>query len=149
MLLFDFGGMADNYPADITRTFAIGQPEAQLAQVYAVVLAANEAAIRISRPGVPAYEVDRAARQVIVDAGYGEYFSHRTGHGLGLDTHEPPYIRAGNPQLLETGMIYTVEPGVYLPGVGGVRIEDDVLVTPSGVEVLTTFPKGLQAIGWN
>jgi len=148
LLLFDFGGTANGYPADITRTFAIGTPDQQLADVYATVLAANEAAIRVCKPGVTALDVDRAARQVITDAGYGEYFTHRTGHGLGVDIHEPPYINGANTQVLEAGMIFTIEPGIYLPGVGGVRIEDDVLITDSGVEVLTTFPKDLQVIGW-
>jgi Xaa-Pro dipeptidase len=84
--------------------------------------------------------VDRAARQVIAQAGYGEYFVHRTGHGLGLEVHEPPYIVEGNEELLQPGMTFTIEPGIYLPGQGGVRIEDDVLVTPQGAETLTTFP---------
>lgn len=149
LLLFDYGGMFNDYPADITRTFAIGAPNSQMSEVYAVVLAANEAGISASKPGVAAMDVDRAARQVIVDAGYGEYFTHRLGHGLGLDIHEPPYIRPGNAQVLEPGMVYTVEPGIYLPGIGGVRIEDNVAVTETGVEVLTSFPKQLQVIGWN
>ena len=149
LLLFDYGGMFNDYPADITRTFAIGAPNSQMSEVYAVVLAANEAGISASKPGVAAMDVDRAARQVIVDAGYGEYFTHRLGHGLGLDIHEPPYIRPGNAQVLEPGMVYTIEPGIYLPGIGGVRIEDNVVVTDTGVEVLTNFPKQLQVIGWN
>ena len=149
MLLFDFGGKFGHYPADITRTFAVGAPPSdQLANIYATVLAANEAGIKASKPGIPALEVDRAARQVIVDAGYGEYFTHRTGHGLGLDVHEPPFMRAGNAQILEPGMVYTVEPGIYIPGIGGARIEDNVVITESGVEVMTKFPKTLQVIGW-
>jgi Xaa-Pro dipeptidase len=95
---------------------------------------------------VPAEEVDRAARAVIAEAGYGEYFIHRTGHGLGLEVHEPPYIVAGNERSLEPGMTFTVEPGVYLPGRGGVRIEDDVLVTPDGAESLTAFPRELVSL---
>ncbi len=149
MLLFDFGGKFGHYPADITRTFAVGAPPTdQLANIYATVLAANEAGIRAGKPGVAAMEVDRATRQVIEDAGYGEYFTHRTGHGLGIEGHEPPYMRAGNSQILEPGMVYTVEPGIYIPGVGGARIEDNVAVTETGVEVLTHFPKMLQVIGW-
>jgi Xaa-Pro dipeptidase len=94
-------------------------------------------------PGVPAEEVDGAARAVIEEAGYGEYFFHRTGHGLGLEVHESPYIIAGNERLLEPGMTFTVEPGIYLPERGGVRIEDDVLVTPDGGESLTAFQRDL------
>ena len=101
-------------------------------------LAAGKAAVR---PGVAAQDVDRAARTVIEAAGYGEQFFHRTGHGVGLETHEPPYIVEGNQGLLEPGMLFTVEPGIYVAGLGGVRIEDDVVVTTSGVETLTTFPR--------
>jgi len=131
------------YAADITRTFAIGELEEELARVYEVVRAANGAGRAAAGPGVVAEEVDRAARALIEEAGYGEYFIHRTGHGLGLEVHEPPFIVAGNGRALEPGMTFTVEPGVYLPGRGGVRIEDDVLVTPGGAESLTTFPRGL------
>ncbi|HIQ00829.1 MAG TPA: M24 family metallopeptidase, partial [Anaerolineales bacterium] len=94
----------------------------------------------------PAQEVDRAARAVIEEAGYGEYFIHRTGHGLGLEGHEPPYIVEGNRQPLQPGMTFTVEPGVYLPGRGGVRIEDDLVITPEGAESLTTFPRELTVL---
>ena len=137
----DCGATVGGYAADITRTFAIGELEPELARVYEIVRAANEAGRAAAGPGVPAEEVDRAARAVIRDAGYGEYFIHRTGHGLGLEVHEPPYIVAGNQRPLEPGMTFTVEPGIYLPGRGGVRIEDDVLVTPTGAESLTTFPR--------
>jgi Xaa-Pro dipeptidase len=147
LLLFDFGAASNGYLADITRTFAVGKVDPELVKVYETVLAANQAGIRAAKPGVPAQEVDRAARKVIVDAGYGEYFLHRTGHGLGIDAHEGPYIREGNGQLLEPGMVFTVEPGIYLPGKGGVRIEDDVLVTATGVDVLTSFPKAFKVIG--
>jgi len=102
--------------------------------------------VELLRAGVPAGGVDRAARAVIEEAGYGEYFIHRTGHGLGLEVHEPPYIVAGNERLLEPGMTFTVEPGVYLPGRGGVRIEDDVLVTSDGAESLTAFPRELVSL---
>ncbi len=147
LLLFDFGAMANGYMADITRTVAVGKVDPELVKVYETVLAANQAGIHAAKPGVPAQEVDRAARKVIADAGYGEYFMHRTGHGLGIDAHEGPYIREGNAQLLEPGMVFTVEPGIYLPGKGGVRIEDDVLVTVTGVDVLTSYPKTLKVIG--
>ena len=140
-IVVDCGVTVGGYAADITRTFAIGALVPEMAGIYEVVRAANAAGRRAVRPGVSAEEVDWAARAVIEDAGYGEYFMHRTGHGLGLEVHEPPYIVAGNERTLEPGMIFTVEPGIYLPGQGGVRIEDDVLVTPDGAESLTTFPR--------
>jgi Xaa-Pro dipeptidase len=111
--------------------------------MYDAVLAANQAGRLAVRAGMVAQEIDRTARQAITLAGYGEYFIHRTGHGLGLETHEPPYIVEGNLEILEAGMTFTVEPGVYLPGVGGVRIEDDVLVTEERSETLTTLPRNL------
>jgi Xaa-Pro dipeptidase len=145
-IVIDFGATVGGYVADLTRTFAIGPLEPELARVYEVVQAANEAGRAKARPEVPAGEVDRAAREVIEEAGYGEYFTHRTGHGLGLETHEPPYIVAGNERILEPGMTFTIEPGVYLPGRAGVRIEDDVVVTDSGAESLTTFPREFIAL---
>jgi Xaa-Pro dipeptidase len=140
-IVVDCGVTVGGYSADITRTFAIGVLEPELARVYEVVRAANEAGRAAAGPGVPAEEVDRAARAVIEEAGYGAYFTHRTGHGLGLEVHEPPYIVAGNERPLEPGMTFTVEPGVYLPGRGGVRIEDDVVVTSDGAESLTSFTR--------
>jgi len=145
IVLIDFGAIYQGYPADITRTVCFGEPSEEFQKMFAAVLAANEAAIAISKPGVAMQAVDRAARQVIEDAGYGEYFIHRTGHGLGLDVHEPiPQIAEGVEQVLEPGMVFTIEPGVYIPGVGGVRLEDDVLVTEQGLDVLTSFPKAWQ-----
>jgi Xaa-Pro dipeptidase len=140
-VVIDCGATVGGYAADITRTFAIGALEPELVRVYDVVQAANAAGRVAAGPGVSAEDVDQAARAVIDEAGYGEHFIHRTGHGLGLETHEPPYIVAGNERPLEPGMTFTVEPGVYLPGRGGVRIEDDVLVTAGGAESLTTFPR--------
>lgn len=140
-IVVDCGASVGGYAADITRTFAVGELDSELARVYEVVRAANAAGRAAASPGVRAEEVDRAARAVIEEAGYGQYFIHRTGHGLGLETHEPPYIVAGNRLRLEAGMTFTVEPGIYLPGRGGVRIEDDVLVTPDGAESLTTFTR--------
>jgi Xaa-Pro dipeptidase len=141
LVTIDCGAVYEGYTADITRTFAMGEVDAELAQIYEVVRQANAAGRAAVRPGVTAEEVDRAARQVIARAGYGPFFTHRTGHGLGIETHEPPYILEGNSLRLELGMVFTVEPGVYLPGRGGVRIEDDVVVTPDGVETLTSFPR--------
>ncbi|AWB43857.1 peptidase M24 family protein [Paenibacillus sp. CAA11] len=147
LLMFDIGVYAAGYASDITRTFAVGDISAELQTVYNTVLAANEQAIRATRPGASFSEIDLAARQVIEDAGYGPYFIHRLGHGLGIDVHEYPSIHAGNHDKLQSGNIFTVEPGIYLPGKGGVRIEDDVLVTENGVAVLTTFPKTLTVVG--
>jgi Xaa-Pro dipeptidase len=145
-VVVDCGASVAGYNADITRTFTLGGLDAELGRVYEVVRAANAAGRAAVAPGVPAQAVDRAARAVIEEAGYGECFIHRTGHGLGLEVHEPPYIVAGNEQPLAPGMVFTVEPGIYLPGRGGVRIEDDVWVTERGGESLTAFPRGLVAV---
>jgi Xaa-Pro dipeptidase len=134
---------SEGYYSDITRTYAVGEVGKELANIYSIVQEANAAGMEIIKPGVKAEEVDLAARQVIEKAGYGEYFIHRTGHGLGLEIHEPPYIVEGNEQVLEPGMAFTVEPGIYLPGRGGVRIEDNVVVTEDGCESLTTLPRDL------
>jgi Xaa-Pro dipeptidase len=135
--------LVDGYYSDITRTYAVGEPDEELARVYSVVQEANAAARDFIKPGVSAEEVDAAARQVIDEAGYGEYFIHRTGHGMGLEIHEEPNIVEGNDLLLRQGMVFTVEPGIYLPGKGGVRIEDNVVVTETGCETLTTLPREL------
>ena len=146
-LLIDFGTTARGYASDITRTFSVGQPSPRLQEIYEIVRAANEAGRQTAGPGVPAQEVDRAARRVIEQAGYGPYFTHRTGHGLGLEAHEAPSIVEGNTLLLDVGMVFTVEPGIYLPEVLGVRIEDDLVITPDGAESLTTFPRTLRTVG--
>lgn len=142
-LLIDFGAFYQDYPADITRTFCVGEPTEQMRAMYAAVYAANRAAREFARPGVTCDAVDRAARQVIEAAGFGDYFIHRLGHGLGLNVHELPNIVADNDQVLETGMVFTIEPGIYIPQVGGVRIEDNVLVVEDGIDVLTSFPREL------
>ncbi len=148
LLLIDFGTTVKGYASDITRTFAVGElHEQRLVDAYAAVRGANEAGRQAAGPDVPCQEVDRAARAVIEAAGFGEYFVHRTGHGLGMDIHEPPYLREGNAASLAAGHVITIEPGVYIPGLGGIRIEDDVLVTADGAESLTTFPRDLQVIG--
>jgi Xaa-Pro dipeptidase len=131
------------YYSDITRTYAVGDVEEELELIYSIVQEANAAGMEIIKPGIKAQEVDRAARQVIEKAGYGEYFIHRTGHGMGLEIHEPPYMVEGNELTLQPGMTFTVEPGIYLPDRGGVRIEDNVLVTEDGCESLTTLPREL------
>lgn len=143
LMLIDFGARLHDYPADITRTFGFGEVDTKLKEIYDVVLAANRAAVELVKPGVPCGEIDKAARDVITEAGYGEYFQHRTGHGLGLEVHELPQIASGVDAPLEQGMVFTIEPGVYVPGLGGVRIEDVIHVTENGAEVLTQFPRSL------
>ena len=142
-LLIDFGAKYNDYPADITRTFCVGEPTAQMRAMYDAVYEANKAAREFARPGVTCHDVDRVARRVIEDAGFGEYFIHRLGHGLGLSVHELPDIVSGNQTVLEPGMVFTIEPGVYIPQVGGVRIEDNVVVTEDGLDVLTSYPREL------
>ena len=142
-LLIDFGGMKDSYPADITRTFCLGTPSDKMREIYETVLAANTAAREKAAPGVACKDVDKAARDVIEAAGYGEYFIHRTGHGLGLEIHEWPNITSINEMLLEPGMVFTIEPGIYIPDFGGVRIEDNMVITETGSESLTSYPRDL------
>jgi len=142
-VVLDFGGRLQGYHSDITRTFFVGDPPARFREVYDVVRAAQEAGVAAARPGVPAQEVDRAARRVIAEAGFGPFFMHRTGHGIGLEEHEAPYIMEGNGEALEPGMAFSVEPGIYLPGEFGVRLEDCVVVTPDGAERLNRAPHEL------
>lgn len=137
----DYGVYYKYYWSDYCRTFFIGRPDPRLERIYRVVLEAQLAAIDRVRPGIAMQEIDLAARRIIEKAGFGEQFIHRTGHGLGLDVHEEPKITSRNEGLLEEGMVFTIEPGIYLPGLGGVRIEDDVVVTSRGAMVLNSFPK--------
>jgi Xaa-Pro aminopeptidase len=145
LVVVDIGGMtATGYRSDCTRTYVVGgAPDASVAEWYGILQAAQEAATAAVRPGVTAEDVDAAARRVIDDAGWGEHFIHRTGHGIGLDTHEAPYIVAGNRLALEPGMAFSVEPGIYLAGRCGARIEDIVVCTDDGVRVLDNGPRGL------
>ena len=133
----DFGVVVEGYCSDMTRTVHLGRGGARARAVYAAVLEAQEAAVAAVAPGVTAAAIDTAARSVLKRAGWGKYFSHSTGHGVGLEIHEGPRLAAKVEQVLEPGMVITVEPGVYLPGEFGVRIEDMVLVTDEGREVLT------------
>jgi Xaa-Pro dipeptidase len=142
-LLIDFGGKKEEYPADITRTFCLGDASPKMREIYQAVLEANLAAQAFAKPGVTSHEVDKAARDVIKKAGYGDFFTHRLGHGLGLSGHELPNISENNPTVLEPGMVFTIEPGIYLPELGGVRIEDNVLVTETGIDCLTSYPREL------
>lgn len=160
MLLVDWGANGPFYKSDLTRvlvprnhsTFSRppargrqGKHDAKLEQVYGVVLSAQEQAIRRIRAGVKASDLDAAARSAIAAAGFGSFFIHGLGHGFGLQIHEPPFLKATNETVLQAGMVITVEPGIYLPGWGGVRIEDDVLVTEDGCEVLTSTPKSFES----
>lgn len=148
LLLFDYVTTVDGYYADLTRTFVVGRgPDSEQRRVYEAVKAANEAGRAAARPGATCQAVDRAARAVLRAAGLGDNFLHRTGHGLGLEVHEDPSIVEGNDTVLQEGMVFTVEPGAYVEGWGGVRIEDNVVVTATGSESLTTFVRDLQVIG--
>jgi Xaa-Pro dipeptidase len=147
LLVIDWGCYKDGYPSDITRTFAVGEIEPEFQRIYHTVKLANEQGKLTAGPGVTGEEVDRAARDVIDDAGYGSYFIHRTGHGLGLEVHEPPDMVTTNTTPLAAGNVFTVEPGIYLPGRGGVRIEDNVVITADGCHVLTTLPRELITVG--
>ncbi|SEP72149.1 M24 family metallopeptidase [Natrinema salaciae] len=138
----ELGGGTGRYPGDQTRTIVVGEPPAAYERVHEVVSAAQQAAIDAVEPGVTAGAVDRAARRVIDEAGYGDAFVHRTGHGVGLEVHEPPYIVDGNDRELEPGMVFSVEPGIYLEDEFGVRIEDLVAVTADGAERLNGTPRG-------
>ncbi|MFB6723281.1 M24 family metallopeptidase [Kribbella sp. NPDC056345] len=145
VVVVDIGGpIPEGYFSDSTRTYAVGTPrDADVAATYAVLQEAQQAAVDAVRPGVTAESIDAAAREVIAAAGFGEYFIHRTGHGIGLDVHEEPYIVAGNDLLLEPGMAFSIEPGIYQPGRWGARIEDIVVVTADGVEPMNRQPHEL------
>ena len=145
VVVVDIGGQtASGYRSDCTRTYVVGGAAGpEVAEWYAVLKAAQEAATAAVRPGVTCEQIDAAARQVITDAGWGEHFIHRTGHGIGLDTHEAPYVVAGNDLPLEPGMAFSVEPGIYLPGQCGARIEDIVVCTDDGVRTLNVGTREL------
>ena len=147
LLIVDWGAAHNGYVSDLTRTFAVGEIDDESRRIFEAVRAANRAGRAAGRPGASCAEVDRATRRVIEEAGYGPRFTHRTGHGIGRECHEDPYIRGDNQQLLEVGMAYTVEPGIYLPGKNGVRIEDDVVVTAEGAVSLSTMSRDLRVIG--
>ena len=146
LVLLDFGAAFAGYKADTTRMAVVGEPNPKQREIHKVVLEAHDAAIAAVRPGVTTGDVDVAARRVIEAAGYGENFFHRIGHGLGLEDHEDPSMDPGSHTLLERGMVFTVEPGIYIPGFGGVRIEDDVVVTEGGCRVLTQADRSLRVV---
>ncbi|KAB8133599.1 aminopeptidase P family protein [Gracilibacillus oryzae] len=146
LVLFDLGVVVDGYCSDITRTVAYKSVTDKQRDIYETVLKAELAAVDASKPGTRIGDLDKTARNIITEAGYGDYFPHRLGHGLGINVHEFPSMSHLNDGLLKEGMVYTIEPGIYISGIGGVRIEDDVLVTKDGCETLTKFPKELQII---
>ncbi len=146
LILFDLGVVYKGYCSDITRTVALGEVNDQQLEIYETVLKAEVTALNASKPGVEIGDIDTIARTIIAEKGYGEYFTHRIGHGLGIDVHEYPSMNATNTRTLTKGMTYTIEPGIYVPGVCGVRIEDDVLITETGFESLTMYPKELQIL---
>ncbi len=146
MVVLDFGGSLDGYCSDTTRTVVVGEPTADQERVHGVVHEAQRAGVAAVQPGVAIDEVDRAARRVIDEAGYGDRFIHRTGHGIGMEVHEPPYAVEGDGTMLRAGMTFSVEPGIYLDGNFGVRIEDIVAVTGDGVEELNRSPRELARV---
>lgn len=147
LLVVDWGAGYAGYISDLTRTFAVGEVDEEYRKIHRIVQEANAAGCAAGRPGAACAEVDRAARAVIEAAGYGQYFTHRTGHGIGMEGHEDPYMRGDNLQILEPGMCYTVEPGIYLPGRNGVRVEDNMVVTQTGSESLSEMPREIRTVG--
>jgi Xaa-Pro aminopeptidase len=145
-VVLDFGGLRDGYGSDTTRTVHVGQPSDEVRRVYELVRAAQQAAFEAVRPGVECQEIDRVARRVITEGGYGEYFIHRVGHGIGTTTHEPPYLVEGERQPLVPGMCFSIEPGIYLPNRFGVRIEDIVTVTEDGARRFNNTTHDLQPV---
>jgi Xaa-Pro dipeptidase len=147
LLVVDWGAAYDGYISDLTRTFAVGEVDEEYKKIHQIVQEANAAGRAAAKPGVPCADVDKAARDVIEKAGYGKYFTHRTGHGIGMEGHEAPYMRGDNMQLLEPGMAFTVEPGIYLTGRNGVRIEDNMVITENGAESLSDMPREIRVVG--
>jgi Xaa-Pro aminopeptidase len=146
LVLIDWGARNGLYVSDLTRVWVTAKISPKLERVYRVVSEAHRAAIAAIRPGVTAKQIDAVARGVIHEAGFGAHFTHGLGHGIGLEVHEEPRLSATNEQPLVPGMVLTIEPGIYLPGWGGIRLEDDVLVTKTGAETLSTLPKSLEAM---
>lgn len=142
-IVIDIGGVHEGYPSDMTRMAFVGEPDDEYLKVHAVVEEAVQAALAAARPGVQARHVDAAARSVIEQAGYGEYFTTRTGHGLGLDLHEPPYLSSTSETILEAGMVFSIEPGIYMPGRHGLRLEEIVYLTDNGPEILSQLPRAV------
>jgi len=146
LVTIDFGAVFEGYATDMTRTVALGSPDDSLLEVYEVVMNAQAEATAFIRPGISGREADQIARDIITAAGFGDYFGHGLGHGVGLETHEHPLLNAKSDTILEPGMVVTVEPGIYLPERGGVRIEDMLVITEKGAELLTSSPRELLTI---
>ena len=146
MVVLDFGGIMDGYGSDTTRTVHVGEPTDEEHEVFEVVKRAQQAAFEAVAVGVPCEDIDRAARAVIEEAGYGEYFIHRVGHGIGMTTHEPPYMVEGETRPIEAGMCFSIEPGIYLPGRFGVRIEDIVVAADDGAHRLNNTSRELHLV---
>ncbi|MFD0051488.1 M24 family metallopeptidase [Actinomycetes bacterium NPDC127524] len=148
MVVIDIGGILDDYCSDMTRTILVGgEATNEMEKVYGIVKRAQEEAVKAVKPGIPLQEIDRVARNIISNEGYGLHFTHRTGHGLGIDVHEEPFVTSDNEQLLEEGMVISIEPGIYLSGKFGVRIEDIVVVTANGSERLNNVVRDLITVG--
>lgn len=147
VVLLDFGCRLDGYCSDLTRTYAFSTiPDTWFTKIYEIVLAAQRRALEAARPGITARELDAAARTILTEGGFGEYFGHGLGHGVGIEIHELPRLGTESDTILESGMVVTVEPGIYLPGRGGVRIEDVIAITDEGCEVLSSAPKELKVL---
>lgn len=141
LITFDFGALLDGYCSDLTRTIAIGDPDPKLKEIYDIVLEAQLHTLQNIKPGMTGREADALARDIITKYGYGDNFGHSTGHGLGMEVHEMPRLSKLSDDVLKPGMVVTVEPGIYLPGLGGVRIEDDIVITETGIVILTHSSK--------
>lgn len=147
LLVVDWGAGYNHYISDLTRTFAVGEVDDECKKIHKIVQEANATGRAAGKPGVPCANVDIATRDVIEKSGYGKYFTHRTGHGIGMEGHEDPYMRGDNMQLLEPGMAYTVEPGIYLPNRNGVRIEDNMVITENGADCLSDMLREIRVVG--
>jgi len=147
LLVIDWGAAYEGYISDLTRTFAVGEVDDEYQKIHKIVQESNAAGRAAAQPGARCADVDIAARDVIETSGYGKYFTHRTGHGIGMEGHEEPYMRGDNMQILEPGMAFTVEPGIYLPGRNGVRIEDNVVISETGADVLSDMPREIRVVG--
>ena len=145
-VVIDIGGRKQGFPSDITRMAVVGKEPEGYGEIHTIVENAVQAAMKAARPGVFARDVDAAARNVIAESGYGDYFTHRTGHGIGIDGHEPPYITATSETILEEGMVFSIEPGIYLPGRFGIRLEDIVILRKDGPEILSSLPRTVQHV---